>query len=174
METIIFVINQVIMSFNSFLNSGFFVFVKFLIAIYVIVLFIDLILLLIVRGLSGDIQKTIKGTKMPIASQKRMRKMWDKIEKRLLTENFAQYKVAILEADNLVDEILLKIGYKGNNMVERLKDADSQQIEEVDDILKSHQIRNKIIQDKNFIINKKEAEQAIKPYRSFLENFEII
>ncbi len=174
MEIIIPVINQIIMSFNSFLDSGFFAFIKFLIAIYVIVLFVDLILLLVVRGLGGDLEKTIKGTTMPIASRKRMRKMWDKIEERLETGSLSQYKVAILEADNLVDEILLKIGYQGNNMGERLENVDSKQIEEFDDLKKAHQIRNKIIYDKNFVINKQEAQKAINPYREFLENFEII
>lgn len=160
--------------FNSFLNSGFFIFVKILIAIYVIVLFIDLILLLVVHGLGEDLQKTIKGTTMPIASQKRMRKMWNKIEERLETGSLSQYKVAILEADNLVDEILLKIGYQGSNMGERLEKIDSKQVEEFNDLKKAHQIRNKIIYDKNFVINKQEAKKAIIPYREFLEDFEII
>ena len=160
--------------FNSFMNSAFFAFIKFLIGFYVIVLFVDLILLLIVRGLSGDLEKTIKGTTMPIASRKRMRKIWDKIEERIKTNSLAQYKVAILEADSLVDEILLKIGYQGDNMGERLENVDSKQIDEFDELKKAHQVRNKIIYDKNFVVNKEKAEKTIRPYRDFLENFEII
>ena len=174
MDSIIIVINQIIVAFNSFLESGFFIFVKFLIAVYVIVLFIDLILLLIIRGIGGDLQKTIKGTAMPLTSQKKMKKVWENIEKRLKNDSLSEYKLAILEADKLVDEVLLKIGYEGSNMTERLENANSKQIEELDELIKSHQIRNKIINDKNFVLDGQKAKKIIKPYHDFLEDFEII
>ncbi len=166
--------DNIVEAFVSFWNSDFFYFIKILIAIYVIVLFVDIVLLLIVRGLGKDIEIAVKGTTMPLTSKKKMKKRWEKIEKRLNTNNLSQYKVAILEADNLVNEILIKIGYKGNNMMERLKNVDKNQIEEIDNLINSHQIRNKIIYDKNFIIEKEYAHKIIIPYRNFMEEFDII
>ena len=65
--------------FNGFLGSGFFWFVKFILAIYVTVLFVDMVLLLVLRGLGGDLRDTLKGAQMPISSKKKIN-----ITKRLL------------------------------------------------------------------------------------------
>lgn len=159
---------------NSFLNSGFFFFVKFILAIYVIVLFVDMVLLLTLRGLGGDIKNTLKGANMPLVSKKKIQKQWDSIESRLRIENEQQDKLAILEADKLVDQILFDIGYKGSNMKERLESADSNQIEELDSLIEAHEIRNKIINDSNFHLNKEEVKRVMNIYREFLENLEII
>jgi hypothetical protein len=159
---------------KSFLGSGFFWFVKFLLAIYVVVLFVDMVLLLVLRGLGGDLRDTLKGAQMPIASKKKMQKRWITIEERIKTNQNAQLKIAILEADKLVDEVLFNIGYGGKNMKERLDAADANQIEEIDNLREGHEVRNKIIYDDNFYLDKAEAERVINLYREFLDNLEII
>ncbi|HBI17464.1 MAG: hypothetical protein UR60_C0038G0011 [Candidatus Moranbacteria bacterium GW2011_GWF2_34_56] len=159
---------------SSFLNSGFFFFIKFILAIYVIVLFVDMVLLLALRGLGGDIKNTLKGANMPLVSKKKIQKQWEYIESRLKLDNDQQDKLAILEADKLVDQILFDIGYKGSNMKERLESADSNQIEELDLLIEAHEIRNKIINDGKFYLNKEEVRRVMNIYREFLENLEII
>lgn len=159
---------------NSFLGSGFFWFIKFLLAIYVVVLFVDMVLLLVLRGLGGDLRDTLKGSQMPIASKKKMQKRWLKIEERLRTNQNSQFKIAILEADKMVDEILLNIGYAGKNMKERLELADANQIEEIDSLIEGHEIRNKIIQDDSFSLDRNEADRVVGLYREFLDDLEII
>lgn len=159
---------------SVFLNSGFFWFVKFILAIYVSVLFIDMILLLVLRGLGGDIRNTLRGAQMPLSSKKKIQKRWLEIENRLKLEDALQNKVAILEADKLVDEILFNIGYSGKNMKERLDSANANQIEEIDNLIEAHEIRNKIIYDDKFYIDSNEAKRVIELYREFLDNMEII
>lgn len=169
-----FILVAVINLFSSFLNSGFFLFIKFILAIYVIVLFADMVLLLALRGLGGDIKNTLKGANMPLVSKKKIQKQWDSIESRLRLGNDQQDKLAILEADKLVDQVLFDIGYKGSNMKERLESADSNQIEELDFLIEAHEIRNKIIHDDKFHLNQEEVVRVINIYREFLENLEII
>lgn len=159
---------------NAFLSSSFFWWIKFILAIYVVVLFVDMVLLLATRGLSGDLRNTVMGAQMPLASKKKMQKRWIQIEDRLESDNVSQFKAAILEADKIADEVLLSIGYGGKNMKERLEIADSRQIEEIDNLIEGHAIRNKIIYEDNFKIDKNEAQRVINLYREFLENLEII
>ncbi|MDX9913154.1 MAG: hypothetical protein RBS77_01070 [Candidatus Moranbacteria bacterium] len=170
-DSIIVIILQIV---NSFLNSGFFWFVKFILAIYVSVLFIDIVLLLVLRGVGVDIRDTIKGSQMPLASKKKIQKRWLEIENRLKLENNMQNKIAILEADKLVDEILLNIGYTGSNMKERLEKANANQIEEIDNLIEAHDVRNKIIYDDKFYLDNEESQRVIRLYREFLDNLEII
>ncbi len=168
------IISTIVEALNAFWNSTFLEVLKFLIGIYVLVLFADVVLLLIVRGVGGDIQKTIKGTNMPLTSRKKMRKNWQKIVNRLKTDDPLQYKLAVLEADNLIDGIMIKMGYAGKNMKERLDELEKERVDNASQLRESHRIRNKIIQDKNYILIKQDAEKVIQPYREFLEYFEII
>lgn len=160
--------------FNGFLSSGFFWFVKFVLAIYVTVLFVDMVLLLVLRGLGGDLRDTLKGAQMPISSKKKIKKKWSQIEERLKTKNQSQFKIAILEADSLADEMLFNIGYGGKNMKERLDAADANQVEEIDNLREGHEIRNRVIFDDNFVIGEEETLRVIGLYREFLENLEVI
>ena len=160
--------------FNGFLGSGFFWFVKFILAIYVTVLFVDMVLLLVLRGLGGDLRDTLKGAQMPISSKKKIKKKWSQIEERLKTKNQSQFKIAILEADSLADEMLFNIGYGGKNMKERLDAADANQVEEIDNLREGHEIRNRVIFDDNFVIGEEETLRVIGLYREFLENLEVI
>lgn len=169
-----FIIITIFQIFNSFLDSGFFWFIKFFLAIYVTVLFVDMVLLLIVRGLGGDLRDTLKGTQVPLASKKKMQKRWSLIEERLETNQITQFKAAILEADKMADEILASIGFGGSNMKERLEKADANQVEEIDNLIEGHAIRNRIIQEENFVLNKEEAQRVLGLYKEFLENLEMI
>lgn len=159
---------------NSFLNSGFFWFIKFILAIYSVVLFVDIILLLVVRGLGGDLKDALKGTQMPLQSKDTMQKDWQAIEKRLKTGEVSQFKLAILESDNLVDSVLMDLGFEGANMKERLDKANANQIEQIDNLIEAHKIRNKIIYDSNFVLDKKETNRVMNLYREFLEELEMI
>ena len=46
---------------------------------------------------------------------KLIEKDWNKIKKRLLTQNPAQMKLAVIEADLLVKDVLFRIGYPGKD-----------------------------------------------------------
>ena len=72
------------------------------------------------------------------------------------------------------DEILASIGFGGSNMKERLEKADANQVEEIDNLIEGHAIRNRIIQEENFVLNKEEARRVLGLYKEFLENLEMI
>ena len=160
--------------FSVFYRSGFFLAVKIFISIYVTVLLADIILLLILRGLDSDFRVGLKGMDIPTTPKNKTVKQWGGIKDRLKSGNTSQYKAAILEADKMADKILAGIGYKGDNMGERLEKANQSQIDNLEELKKAHELRNRVIYEKNFAITKKEAKEAIDIYGEFLETFEII
>ncbi len=164
--------------FLNFYHSGFFAVLKFLIGIYVVVIFLDMILLIYNRGISSNLQSTLYGTALPSdlvtkAGKKRMREKWQKIEEMLESENESQYKLAIIEADNIIDGLMKRIGYKGDNMKEKLEESPEFDIEGKNDILEAHDIRNKVIHEENFRLDKKEAKEVLGKYKIFLEYYNI-
>lgn len=157
-----------------FWNSNFFGFIKFLLAIYVIVLFIDIVLLLILRGVGANIKQGFYGANLPPAHRGQVFKRWRAIMARMNSSVESQQKVAILEADALVNEILSGAGLGGENMREKLDNALPLQVENKEQILWAHGIRNSIIQDEAFSIDKETAEEVIGVYKEFLESWETL
>lgn len=159
---------------TQFQNSIFFDLIKFFLIIYTLVLVADLVLILILKGVGSDIRKGLRGTDMPVISKSKMEKKWEKIKSRLKSESVSQYKVAILEADAIVDDILSRVGYRGNNITERLEQLDSNQLDYREEILEAHQTRNKIVHDESFVVDKKLAENTVAVYEKFLRYLEFM
>ncbi len=159
--------------FQGFLKSPFFMTLKFLLAIYVTVLFADLIMLLILRGF-GDVRSSFKGTNIPLISPRKMKKRWRRIEERLASGEFSQYKIAIIEADRIIDKITSDMKFKGGNLVERLDNLKPGQIENGEELKEAHKMRNKIIHDPQFQVSRELAKETLGIYKKFLTENEFM
>lgn len=159
--------------FQLFFNSPFFLTLKFLLAIYVSVLFANLVMLLILRGF-GDVRVTFKGMNLPLVSPVKIRKSWNEIKARLETGDESQYKLAVIEADKIVDKIIGSMGLKGKNMIQRLETLKPGQIEDAENLKIAHKTRNQIINDPSFQVNKDKAIEVIEIYEKFLVKFEFM
>jgi hypothetical protein len=148
--------------------------VKIFLALYLAVVLVDVVLLILNRGIGGDYRLMKKGRNVPSISQRAMLKRWEKIKERLRGENPSQYKVAILEADKIADEILAGIGYKGNNMNERLEQVKPDHMENLGELKKAHQIRNRIVYESDFQLDRKVAEETLEIYENMLKALEYL
>ena len=160
--------------FLAIYNSYFFAAIKLILAIYVTVLFADIVMILMIRGLTPYYRTGVMGMEIPVISQKKMRKKWDKIEGRLGTENVSQYKVAVIEADKIIDDILKGVGYKGENMTERIEEILPGHVEDIEKLQWAHEIRNQIIHDESFELDKKKAGEILGVYEKILKDLEYL
>lgn len=161
----------------SFYNSTFFSVVKFILGIYVVVLLANIILTLVQRGLRGDIRDTFLGMNVPpelVTKKGKLRKKWDKIKQKMETKAEADYKIAIIEADDVIDDLIKRMQYPGENMGERLAGINPGQIENIEELKKAHEIRNRIIHKEDFEITKEQAEEVMGYYENFLKYFEVL
>lgn len=158
----------------AFWNSTFFGFVKFLLAIYTFVLLADIVLLLILRGVGANIRQGLYGADLPPALHGKVFKRWKAITARMESGSSAQRKVAILESDALVSETLKGAGLGGENMREMLDNALPMQVENKEQILWAHEVRNNIVRDETFPVDKDLAEKTINIYKEFLESWETL
>lgn len=158
----------------AFWNSNFAGFLRFLLGVYAVVIVLDIVLLLILRGVGADLVKTMYGADMLPAHRGQIFKRWQKVESQLSSQQETQYKLAILEADAIVDESLALAGLTGDNMTERLEKAMPYQVEHKDRLLWAHSIRNNIIRDGSFSVDNEIAEKVIGIYRDFLKSWEAL
>ena len=171
------ILNSFIGIILAIYNSAFFAVVEFLLGIYAVVLLADIILMLIQRGVSGDMRDTKLGMDVPpemINKKSKLLKKWNKITANIKSDNESLWKVAIIEADNIIDDLIARMKYPGANMSERLDGINPGQIENIEELKRAHEMRNRIIHEEDFKLDKKQAEEAISYYENFLRYFEVL
>lgn len=163
-----------VLYFDNIWNSFFFSVLKFLVTIYVLVLFFDIVMILYLRGVGKDSRKRKYGADMPVAHQSSTRKKWKTVEEHLRSHKPDQWKVAILAADSIVNDIFELVDLPGENFRERVENASPQRLEQKEALLRAHNIRNAIIKDHSLSLEKKEAEEIVAIYKDFLDMCEAI
>ena len=93
---------------------------------------------------------------------------WQNILKLVESENKNDWRMAIMDADNLLDEILIEQGYSGTNLGERLKSAD---FDTLQNAWEAHKVRNSIAHDSNFDLSKRETKRVIQNYSLVFNEF---
>jgi len=100
---------------------------------------------------------------------------WDEIQKRSDSENSADWKMAIIEADALMDEIFQNIGYKGEDLGERLKSVEPSDFDNLQNIWEAHKIRNRIVHEGDkFELKKEQAKDTLEKYKKALKELKYI
>lgn len=158
---------------RAFLDSYFFAALKIFLGIYTIVLIVDIVLLLYMRDVREDLKKTLYGTKyVPLITKAGMTKKWAAIERRLESGNPSEYKVAIIEADSLVNDIVKELGYEGDDMAKRLDRMALLQPEDAETLRSAHQIRNRIVFEQDFSVDRTQANEVLETFKEFLKKLE--
>lgn len=100
---------------------------------------------------------------------------WDEIKNKIDSDNPSDWKMAILEADSLIDEIVKNIGYKGEDLGERLRAIEPSDFENLQNVWEAHKIRNKIAHEGDaFILTKDIAKETIEKYKKALRELKYI
>jgi hypothetical protein len=86
----------------------------------------------------------------------------------------ADWRLAVIEADSLVDDILKRIGFPGESMAERLAQIPASQLLSLSDLKEAHRIRNNVTHTPGFKISKSEAERVVRKYERVLKELEVI
>ena len=167
-------LTQIIFGVEQFIaHSYIFAALKFFLFVYSAVLLVDIILVLMMRGLFTDFKVAMYGENRPLISKSTLIKRWEDILHRLESDNPSQYKVAILETDALADEILVDIGYHGETMTERLASVKGGQLETKDLLVAAHEVRNRIVQEQDFSLSQDEAKKIVHDFKVFFDEVEL-
>lgn len=99
---------------------------------------------------------------------------WEKILEKLKNGDEANLKLAIIEADTLLDDIFKRMGLPGKNMDERLGQVTQAEIKNVDKIWEAHKIRDRIVGNSNIKVSFEEAERAVGDIEAALKELEYL
>lgn len=100
-------------------------------------------------------------------------KQWVKITKRLETGKEAECKLAVIEADSLLNDIFKKMGYSGETIGEILKQLDSTTLPNIEQIWEAHKIRNNVVHDPDYRFTLDEAKKTLGIFERALRDLEM-
>jgi len=91
------------------------------------------------------------------------------------SENPNDWKLAIIEADIILDDALKQKGYPGTSLGERLKSLSSQELRSLQDAWEAHKIRNRIAHDgADFVLTKHIAQETIGRYQRVFSELGVV
>lgn len=97
---------------------------------------------------------------------------WQKIRAYVESDNPNDWKQGIIEADSMLDKLLIEKGYAGLTLGERLKSASPTQFTTIRDAWDAHMVRNKIAhQGSDFILTHKIARDTMLKYGKVFSEF---
>ena len=102
------------------------------------------------------------------------KKKWEEIERYFKKGTEPEMKLAIVEADSLLDNILRVLSYKGKDLSSRLDGLNTNILENLDDVKEYHKIYSNIVHDPTYRLDFKTAEDALKAYRDALVNLDAL
>ncbi len=161
---------------NFFTNTISFVWV---LAIIALIVFFCMLIYVKMRSYELDQEKKkkheehfIKPTPMSV-EQKNAR--WVYIEKLFESDNANDWRVAIIEADSMLDELLQSYNFPGDNLGERLKNADAKRLPTIQSAWEAHKVRNRIAHEGvNFQLSEREAQMTKKHFEFVFRNSGVI
>ncbi len=97
---------------------------------------------------------------------------WQIILDHLDSLNQAEWKLAIIEADSILDEILKEVGYVGETLADKLKSAGDGDV--IQQAWEAHKVRNMIAHEGGSEITHREAKRVIGLYENVFKKFGFI
>lgn len=96
---------------------------------------------------------------------------WQTILELIASRSPSDWRVAVLEADKMLDDLTREKGFSGENLGERLKNAPATHFRTLDSAWEAHKIRNLIAHEGGYDLTYKDAKRAVEMFEEVFEEF---
>ena len=97
---------------------------------------------------------------------------WKEIEQHMESSNQSDWRLAILEADIMLYDMLDQMGYQGDSIGEKLKQVEPASFTTLDDAWRAHKVRNTIAHEgSSYEMSRSEADRTISLYKKVFHEF---
>lgn len=113
----------------------------------------------------------------PVASHdvSRAQLRWSRIMEQASSDSEQYWRLAILEADIMLNELLDSLGYKGETMADKMKQVERASFNTIDVAWEAHKVRNDIAHEgSNRLLNAREVRRVIGLYERVFKEFKYI
>jgi hypothetical protein len=117
------------------------------------------------------LEKTVEFLSYHPYGMKKISKGWSKVLSKLEKGSEAEYKMALIEADEMFDNTLEKMGYSGKTLEDRIKQA-SAVLSNTEQIQEAHKTRNNVAYDPNYKLGLDEAKRILEVFEQAFRDLE--
>ena len=107
----------------------------------------------------------------PAGSQKTV-KRWKKIQKRVEAGSDYEYRLAIIEADELLKDVLTDRGFKGKTIEEKIAKVEKTQLPNTDEVIEAHKTRNSIVYNPDYKVDRDQIKKILNVYEDAIKSIE--
>lgn len=99
---------------------------------------------------------------------------WVRVQKLFVSENPSDWKIAILEADIMLEDMVHRMGYAGDTLGECLKQIERSDFTTLDLAWEAHNFRNKIAHEPDSSISRRDINRIIGFFEKVFREFSYI
>lgn len=110
----------------------------------------------------------------PEAGESKYDAKWKEVREHLESLRDAEWKFAVIEADNILEEILGQMGFPGDTLGEKMKQIDKNQLASINDLWEAHKLRNIIVHNPDYQIRYNDARVAVSQYEKALREMGVL
>lgn len=107
--------------------------------------------------------------------EEKKKEKWNQLVDLASSENESDWRLAIIEADTMLSDMVDVMGYKGDGLGEKLKQIEKSDFNTLDKAWEAHKVRNSIAHaGSDYTLTKREVRRVIDLYKQVFEEFEFI
>ncbi|HUO50125.1 MAG TPA: hypothetical protein VMU25_00955 [Candidatus Paceibacterota bacterium] len=100
---------------------------------------------------------------------------WNRLMEEATTPDDRRWRIAILEADIMLNELLDLLGYKGETMGDKMKQVERADFHTIDLAWEAHRTRNRIAHEGDaHLLNEREVRRVMSSYEQVFREFKLI
>jgi hypothetical protein len=100
---------------------------------------------------------------------------WEHVLSLAESDSEQDWRIAIMEADIMLDDMMTRMQYSGETLGEKLKSVEKSDFNSIDDAWEAHKVRNNIAHaGSDHILSKRDVSRTIALYRKVFEEFHFI
>ena len=103
-----------------------------------------------------------------------VKKRWEEIMNRFRMGTESDWRLAVIEADSLVDGVFKRMGFEGDSLAERMGSISPQELQTLADLKEAHRMRNNLVHTTGFKVSQQDAERTLGRYEKVLEEMEML
>jgi len=121
-----------------------------------------------IKSKVGNVQKAFRSDNL---STKDVFSNLSRVDLKLQSNYVSDWKLAIIEADSILDQLIQALGYKGDTMGDRMKNIRPGQFPYLDEAWRVHKVRNFLAHDPNYELSRQAVLRTIDIYKKIFREF---
>ncbi len=99
---------------------------------------------------------------------------WNSTVAKLAIDSPEAAKTAIIEADNLVNDVLKELGFAGETLPDRLSNLELEDLKHDEEVFVANRLRKELTSTPGYVVSVADGKKAVAAYEAFLKELGLL